>query len=66
MSDRFSQEYGEVLRSLREIQDNLVSQDSPGVDPATIAEQLRELAVSTPYFWFVISNGIPSASDTDM
>ena len=34
------------MRSLRDIQDNLVSQDSPGVDPSTIAEQQRELQVN--------------------
>ena len=43
---RFANEYQDVVRSLRDIQDNLVSQDSPGVDPSTIAEQQRELQVS--------------------
>lgn len=47
ISDRFAGQYQDVVRGLRDTQDNLLSQDSPGVDPATIAEQQRELKVKT-------------------
>ena len=42
---RFESDYQEAFRALRDIQDNISSQDSPGVDPATIEEQQKELQV---------------------
>ncbi len=45
IASRFTDEYQHVIRSLRDIQDNLLSQDSPGVDPPTIKEQQKELQV---------------------
>ena len=46
VAERFSSDQQDAVRALRDIQDNIVSQDSPGVDPPTIKEQLRELDVS--------------------
>ena len=45
VADKFESDYQEAIRALRDIQDNLNSQDSPGVDVATIEEQQRELQV---------------------
>ena len=45
VAECFSNEYTDVIRALRDIQDNLLSQDSPGVDPSTIEEQQKELQV---------------------
>lgn len=46
VAETFAREYQDIIRMLRDIQDNLLSQDSPGVDPATIKEQQKELQVS--------------------
>lgn len=45
VSEKFGRDYREAIRALSDIQDNLASQDSPGVDPATIKEQNKELEV---------------------
>ena len=54
IADKFQSDQQEAVRALRDIQDNLLSQDSPGVDAATIEEQQKELKVcfslSTYYF----------------
>ena len=50
VATRFESDYQEAFRALRDIQDNISSQDSPGVDPATIEEQQKELQV-----WIVTS-----------
>ena len=44
----FSKVYSELMKSLRDIQDNLMSQDSPGVDTGTVQEQQKELDVREP------------------
>ena len=46
VAEKFHNDYNDVTRSLRDVQDNLISQDSPGIDAATIIEQQKELAVS--------------------
>jgi len=43
VAEDFNRDYLEVIRGLRDIQDNLLSQDSPGVDTSTVAEQQKEL-----------------------
>ena len=45
VAEAFTKEYQDTIRALRDIQDNLLSQDSPGVDPATVREQQKELQV---------------------
>ena len=45
VADKFSGDYQDAIRALRDIQDNILSQDSPGVDPMTVREQERELQV---------------------
>ena len=45
VADKFARDFQDAIRALRDAQDNLVSQDSPGVDTATVAEQQRELEV---------------------
>ena len=45
MADSFHATYKDVMRALQDIQDNLASQDSPGIDAATIGEQQKELEV---------------------
>ena len=45
MADSFHATYKDVMRALQDIQDNLMSQDSPGIDTATIGEQQKELEV---------------------
>ncbi|ELT90303.1 hypothetical protein CAPTEDRAFT_205084 [Capitella teleta] len=43
VAEKFRRDYQDAMQSLRDIQDNLASQDSPGVDPATVFEQQKEL-----------------------
>lgn len=43
VADKYHKDYHNALQALRDIQDNLHSQDSPGVDPATVQEQQKEL-----------------------
>ena len=50
VADKFESDYQEAIRALRDIQDNLNSQDSPGVDVATIEEQQRELQVRSDLY----------------
>ena len=45
VAEKFHREYHDVIRALKDIQDNLLSQDSPGVDVPTIKEQQKELKV---------------------
>jgi len=45
VADSFHATYKDVMRALQDIQDNLASQDSPGIDAATIGEQQKELEV---------------------
>ena len=45
MADSFHTTYKDVMRALQDIHDNLLSQDSPGIDVATIGEQQKELEV---------------------
>jgi len=45
VGENFQQAVLEAMQALRSVQDNLLSQDTPGSDPATIQEQLRELQV---------------------
>lgn len=45
VAEKFSHDWQDAVQALRDIQDNLMSQDSPGVDPQTIQEQQRELEV---------------------
>ena len=47
VAEKFRRDFQDAIQSLRDIQDNLVSQDSPGVDPATVKEQQKELQVWT-------------------
>ena len=47
VAEKFHREYHDVIRVLKDIQDNLISQDSPGVDVTTIKEQQKELAVQS-------------------
>ena len=61
VADKYSHDQQDAIRALRDIQDNIVSQDSPGVDPATIREQLRELEVrehsvlQAAFAWWFVS-----------
>jgi len=45
VSENFQQAIGDVMTTVRAVQDNLMSQDAPGADPATLQEQLKELQV---------------------
>lgn len=45
VADRFQADFTNVMQQLQGIQDNLLSQDSAGVDPNTVREQIRELQV---------------------
>jgi len=45
VGENFQQSMLDAMQSLRSVHDNLLSQDTPGADPATIQEQLRELQV---------------------
>jgi len=45
VSENFQQAMLEVMQTVRAVHDNLLSQDAPGADPATVQEQLRELQV---------------------
>jgi len=36
---------GEVMSNLRDLKDNMISQEPPGVDPQTVKEQQKELKV---------------------
>ena len=49
VAEDFSQSYFDTIKALRDVQDNLMSQDSPGVDPTVIIEQQKELNVSGGY-----------------
>jgi len=49
VSENFQQAMMDVMQTVRAVQDNLVSQDSPGTDLATVQEQLRELQVE--FLW---------------
>lgn len=46
VSENFQIVMMEAMQALRAVQDNLLSQDAPGADPATVEEQLRELQVN--------------------
>ena len=46
VAEKFDNDLREVLRILTDAQDNLLSQDTPGIEPATVEEQLRELQVN--------------------
>jgi len=46
VGENFQQAMLETMQALRSVQDNLLSQDAPGADQATVQEQLRELQVS--------------------
>ncbi|WAR10224.1 DYST-like protein, partial [Mya arenaria] len=43
VADRFHDLCGEVMTSLRDLKDNMISQEPPGVDPQTVKEQQKEL-----------------------
>ncbi|KAL3854342.1 hypothetical protein ACJMK2_013615, partial [Sinanodonta woodiana] len=43
VSEKFFDLCGEVMTNLRDLKDNLISQEPPGVDPATVQEQQKEL-----------------------
>jgi dystonin len=43
ISEKFRRDHQGAMQALRDIQDNLHSQDSPGVDPSTVFEQQKEL-----------------------
>ncbi len=45
VAEKFQTDYQEATHGLKDVQDNLASQDHPGIDPATIQEQLKELQV---------------------
>ena len=47
VGENFQQVMIDVMQSLRAVHDNLLSQDSPGADPATLQQQLHELQVFT-------------------
>jgi len=46
VGENFQQVMTEAMQALRSVQDNLLSQDTPGADSATLDEQLRELQVN--------------------
>ena len=45
VGENFQQVMTDAMQDLRAVHDNLLSQDTPGADPATTEEQLRELQV---------------------
>ena len=49
MADAFHATYKDVMRALQDIQDNLISQDCPGIDVPTIGEQQKELEVRASF-----------------
>ena len=54
VADRFNHTYSQLMQALRDVNDNLASQDSPGVDTSTIRQQQNELLVSR-YTLFVLN-----------
>ena len=47
VSEKFYDLCGEVMSDLRDLKDNILSQEPPGVDPQTVKEQQKELKVQT-------------------
>lgn len=45
VSEKFHDLCGEVMSNLRDLKDNMISQEPPGVDPQTVKEQQKELKV---------------------
>ena len=45
VSEKFHDLCGEVMSNLRDLKDNMISQEPPGVDPMTVKEQQKELKV---------------------
>ncbi|XP_052234757.1 dystonin-like isoform X4 [Dreissena polymorpha] len=43
MAEKFHDLCGEVMSNLRDLKDNIISQEPPGVDPQTVKEQQKEL-----------------------
>lgn len=46
VAEKFDNEMRDLVQLLRDAKDNLLSQDTPGIEAATVEEQLRELQVS--------------------
>lgn len=53
VGENFQQVMTEAMQALRSVQDNLLSQDTPGADSATLDEQLRELQVNSSLYCVV-------------
>ena len=45
VSERFFDNCNDTMANLRDLKDNLLSQEPPGVDTATVQEQQKELKV---------------------
>ena len=48
VSEKFYDLCVEVMSNLRDLKDNMFSQEPPGVDPQTVKEQQKELKVMAP------------------
>jgi len=58
VGENFQQAMLETMHALRSVQDNLLSQDAPGADLATVQEQLRELQVSVSLLHYYAWHGV--------
>lgn len=48
VSEKFFDLCSDTMSNLRDLKDNLLSQEPPGVDPPTVQEQQKELKVLMP------------------
>ena len=45
VAEKFHDLCGDTMSNLRDLKDNMISQEPPGVDPQTVKEQQKELKV---------------------
>lgn len=50
MAESFQQQFTDVLQALQNVQDALLSQEAPSIDPTAVQEQQRELEVGNVDF----------------